>query len=171
MLSVLAIGALLAVVSLVVSTSTGEGVGVSIAPTPMGSVSPTPQPEMPLEFVLDEKYQAGTRVAIKLRNKSNRAYVYNPFYEACDMRYFDSSGSRFIIPPGTHCDIIARERIEPGDTVTLFRWKLNECVKDRWGCAKAEPLPDGAYTIRGWFRQARGGNRVIAEATFRVIDT
>jgi hypothetical protein len=141
----------------------------SAAPTAKNSISPTPQRDSPLEFVLDEEYQAGTRIAVKLRNTSSRSYVYNPFYEACDMAFFDSSGRRFIIPPGTHCDLVARERITPGDTVTLFRWRLTECLKDEWGCAKAEPLSEGVYTMRGWFRDARGGKRVVVEEGFRVV--
>lgn len=157
--------------SLLASTCTDAGVEDSTAPTPTESVSSTPRPEVQLEFVLDEDYPTGSRVAVKLRNNSSRSYVYNPFYEACDMRYFDSFGNHFIIPPGTHCDLVAREKIEPGDTVTLFKWKLDECVKDRWGCARAEPLSEGTYTIRGWFPRVGGGDRVVAEATFRVINT
>ncbi|MPZ16030.1 MAG: hypothetical protein GEU73_16685 [Chloroflexi bacterium] len=93
------------------------------------------------------------------------------------MRYFDESGRRFIIPPGTHCDIIAPDEIGPDETVTLFKWDLDECVKDEWGCVKAKHLAGGTYTIRGWFPEAKGGNRVtkakggdrvMVEATFRV---
>jgi hypothetical protein len=118
---------------------------------------------------LDDEYKLGTRVTVKLRNNSSRSHIYNTAYEACDMRYFDESGRRFLIPPGTHCDIIANDEIEPGETVTLFKWKLDVCVKDQWGCAKAEPLGEGNYTMRGWFPRAGGGDRVVAEATFRVV--
>jgi hypothetical protein len=160
----------LTVVSLVVSACTDGEVRNSAAPTPGESNSPTPQRESPLEFVLGDEYEVGTRVAVMLRNNGNRSYVYNTAYEACDMRYFDDSGRRFIIPPGTHCDIVANDEIEPGETVTLFKWKLDECVKDQWGCSKSEPLAEGTYTIRGSFPEARGGKRVVAEATFRVVD-
>jgi hypothetical protein len=167
----------LTALSFVISGCTDVQERDSSAPTPRGTVSPTPQAETALEFVLTDEYKIGTRVAVKLRNNSNRSYIYNTAYEACDMRYFDASGRRFIIPPGTHCDIIAPDEIGPDETVTLFKWKLDECLKDQWGCSKSESLPEGSYTIRGWFPEAKegnrvikakGGNRVMVEATFRV---
>lgn len=41
-------------------------------------------------------------------------------YAACSLRYFDGDGRRFIIPPGTHCDIISHGTINPGQTKPLF---------------------------------------------------
>ena len=70
------------------------------------------------------------------------------------MSYFDSSGREFIIPPGTRCDLITIQEIHPGQTVTLFTWKLDECVKDDWGCVKAEPLGPGRYEVKARFKPA-----------------
>src|SRR5918995_3970504 len=121
---------------------------------PTGEAIGSPSPEStqaPLEFLLEDRYEVGEKVMVRLRNIGRRPYIYNTAYEACEMRYFDEAGRRFIIPPGTHCDLIANEPIEPGETVTLFEWKLDECVTDRWGCVKAEPLEPGAYKIVGRF--------------------
>ena len=142
------------------------------------SPSPTTTPaEAPLLFVLEDRYEVGEKIRVRLRNDGRRPYVYNTAYEACDMRYFDESGRRFIIPPGTHCDIIANQTIEPGETVTLFKWKLEECVKDRWGCIKAEPLEPGTYRIVGRFppgKTSKGvgrptGRPVRVEAPFKIV--
>lgn len=133
----------------------------------MSSPSPT-RMEGLLEFVLDNRYEVGEKISVGLRNNGVRAYIYNEAYEACDMRYFDESGRRFIIPPGTHCDIIANVEIKPGETVTLFEWKLNECVKDKWGCVKAQRLDPGTYRIVGRFRPARGGKSVRVQGTFEI---
>ena len=144
----------------------------------IGSPSPTPtQAEAPLQFVLEDRYEVGERVKVRLRNNGERPYIFNTAYEACEMRYFDASGRRFIIPPGTHCDIIANQLIEPGETVTLFEWKLDECVKDRWGCMKAERLDPGTYTMVGRFPATEPkktlptnmGTGVRVEAIFEIV--
>ena len=81
------------------------------------------------------------------------------------------SAQRFIIPPGTHCDILAEETIEPGERKKLFTWSLDECVKDEWGCLESRPLPPGTYTIKGRFKPKAGGTPVSAETTFRIVAT
>jgi hypothetical protein len=144
----------------------------------IGSPSATPGPaEAPLQFLLEDRYEVGEKIRVRLRNDGRRPYVYNTAYEACDMRYFDEAGRRFKIPPGTHCDMIANQTIEPGETVTLFNWKLEECVKDRWGCVKAKPLEPGTYRIVGRFppgKTSKGvgratGRPVRVEAVFEVV--
>lgn len=126
-------------------------------------------------FVLDERYHVGETVAVRARNVGNVSYTYNPFYAACDLAYFDDGGRPFRVPPGTHCDLVARETIEPGETVTLFNWTLDECTVDRWGCAEARALPPGTYHLRGTFYPARGeldvdrANGTRAGATMRIV--
>jgi hypothetical protein len=128
-------------------------------------------------LLVENGYEMGEKIEVRLRNDGRRGYVYNMAYEACDMRYFDESGRRFIIPPGTHCDLIANQTIEPGETVTLFEWKLEECVKDNWGCVKAKPLEPGTYRMVGWFppgKNAKGigratGKPVRVEAAFEIV--
>jgi hypothetical protein len=135
----------------------------------IGSPSATPTPaEAPLQFLLEDRYEVGEKIRVRLRNDGRHPYIYNTAYEACDMRYFDESGSRFIIPPGTHCDIIANQTIESGETVTLFEWKLEECVKDRWGCVKAKPLEPGTYRIVGRFPPGKS-NKGVGTATGRPV--
>jgi hypothetical protein len=150
----------------------GDGPARSIGDEAGSPTSPSPTSAGgPLEFVLDDQYEAGEKIAVRLRNNGQRAFVYNTSYEACDMRYFDETGRRFIIPPGTHCDLIANDNVEPGDTVTLFDWKLEECVKDQWGCVEAESLEPGTYTIRGWFPPTGAGQRVAVEASFEIVES
>jgi hypothetical protein len=133
-----------------------------------GGTSPVSQG--PIRFLFDDSYAPRARVDVKIENVGTRGYRYvDTQYAACFLRYFDSSGREFKIPPGTHCDIISPATIEPGEVRTLFTWRLNECVKDRWGCVKSRPLPPGTYTVRGSFRPMGGGMRARPEATVRIV--
>jgi hypothetical protein len=139
---------------------------------PTGSPSPTVTggPEGDVAFVLQDTYRASEMVDVKITNQGDRAYEYNSTgYEACDLTYRDQTGRVFIIPPGTHCDLIAIEQLRPGETVTLFEWRLDECVKDNWGCVRSEPLDPGTYTIEGRFNAAGSGPPAQAEATFEIV--
>jgi hypothetical protein len=91
------------------------------------------------------------------------------YYAACRLHYFDGEGRRFIIPPGTHCDLIAYGTIKPGETESLFKWNLDECVKDAWGCVRSRPLSPGTYTITGAFKPKDAGNSVSASASFELL--
>lgn len=125
--------------------------------------------EEPIRFDLEETYPAGDKIAVAIENVGRRAYVFQFYYQACFLSYFDSSGRRFIIPPGTHCDLLAEETIRPGERKRLFTWKLDECVKDEWGCGKSRPLPPGTYTIEGRFEPKASGTPVRVEATFGIV--
>lgn len=122
----------------------------------------------PLRFLLDTPLRAGGETRVRLRNGGGRAYVYNSYYQACYMTFRVRGGRRFIIPEGTHCDLVDRREIAPGETVTLFRWDLDECVEDNWGCTKARDLPAGRYVMKGSFQPADGGDRVRAVRRFRI---
>lgn len=123
----------------------------------------------PLRFVLDKPLHEGGKTRVRLRNTGNDSYIYNSAYEACDMVYRElPSGRKFLVPEGTHCDMIAKEEVEPGETVTLFRWGLDECIEDNWGCTKARDLPPGRYSMKGWFRPKGGGDRVSVHLAFRI---
>jgi hypothetical protein len=126
---------------------------------------------VPIRFVLGDRYAAGRTIDVAIENVGTRPYLFQPFYQACFLRYFDSSGRRFIIPPGTHCDILGEETIKPGERKKLFTWSLDECVKDEWGCLESRPLPPGTYTIKGRFKPRAGGTPVRAETTFRIVAT
>jgi hypothetical protein len=138
-------------------------------PSPSGSPSPDASPGA-VEFVLDDSYRVGERVIVRITNHGTHPYRYNSTqYEACNLTYRDETGRRFLIPPGTHCDLIAITELQPGDTVNLFTWDLEECVRDEWGCIKAETLAPGAYSIEGTFRSADGSPPAHAKATFEII--
>lgn len=122
----------------------------------------------PLRFVLDTPLHAGGQTRVRLRNVGDVSYIYNSYYQACYMTFRFRGGRRFIIPEGTHCDLVDRQELEPGETVTLFRWDLDECIEDNWGCSKARDLPPGRYVMKGWFRPAGGGESLKAIRPFRI---
>lgn len=127
--------------------------------------------QLPIRFVLADSYAVGQTIHVVIENVGTRGYVFQSLYQACFLSYFDSSGRRFIIPSGTHCDILAEETIKPGERKKLFTWSLDECVKDEWGCLESRPLLPGTYTIRGGFKPKAGGRPVRVETTFRIVPT
>lgn len=145
------------------------GTSPVVGPTP----SPAPFPTGgggAIEFVLDDTYFQEQRIEVRLTNTGDRAYRYNASgYEACNLTYRFADGRRFIIPPGTHCDLIMMEELTPGETVTLFEWSLDECLVDQWGCVESQALPPGRYTIEGRFKAVGGGPPARATATFEII--
>jgi hypothetical protein len=154
--------------------SDGERRGVSERQAGSASTTTPSEPAsgpVPIRFVIGSRYAAGETVDVGIENIGQRAYVFQSYYQACFLSYFDSSGRRFNIPPGTHCDLLAEETIRPGERKELFSWKLDECVKDRWGCVKSRPLPPGTYTIKGRFKPKAGGPTAHAEAAFTIVAT
>lgn len=124
--------------------------------------------QTPLRLMLDKPLEEGGRTRVRLRNTSNATYIYNPYYEACDMVYRAlPSRRKFLVPEGTHCDLAGREKLGPGETVTLFRWDLDECIEDNWGCSRARDLAPGRYLMKGWFKQ-RGADWDRARLFFRI---
>lgn len=146
--------------------------GILLIPGPLPGAQPPAvagsTTDRPLLFVLDTPLHAGGETRVRLRNRGDVAYTYNAAYEACDMVFRIRGGRKFIIPEGTHCDLIVRERIRPGETATLFRWDLDECIEDNWGCTKARDLRRGRYVMKGWFRPAGGGDPVRVVRFFRI---
>jgi hypothetical protein len=133
------------------------------------TVPPRDESAGPIRFVLADRYVAGATVDVLIENVGTRAYVYQWPYQACFLRYFDASGRRFIIPPGTHCDLLSEETIRPGERKKVFTWSLDECVKDDWGCVESRPLPPGTYTIKGRFKPWSSGTPARAESTFTIV--
>jgi len=113
--------------------------------------SSAPEKKGDIEFILKPTYKIGEKIEFKLKNTGKDSYGYNQKYPACDLSYSDASGRDFIIPQGTHCDMVVTVEIKPGETKKLFEWDQNECVLDEFGCSKKEPLPVGKYTIKGTF--------------------
>jgi len=145
---------------------TNEGVTTSAAPA--STASPTNESSGPIRFLLADRYVEGETVNVLIENVGTTPYVFQVYYQACFLRYLDSVGRRFIIPPGTHCDLLAEETIRPGERKKLFTWSLDECVKDRWGCVRSRPLPPGTYTIKGRFKPRAAGAPALAETTFTI---
>jgi hypothetical protein len=145
----------------------GSGGSPVPGPTPSPSTSPTGGG---IEFVLADSYRQGQRIAVRITNTGDRPYPYNASgYEACNLTYRFEGGREFIIPPGTHCDIVLEKQIRPGETVTLFTWHLDQCLVDDWGCVESEALPPGRYTIEGSFEPVGGGGPSRPRATFEIV--
>jgi hypothetical protein len=138
------------------------------APRTAPSPAPTPSPASDIQFLLSDVYPAGHRVVVRIKNIGNVTYRYQPIYQACFLSYFDSEGRKFLIPPGTHCDILTWLPIKPGQTKRLFTWDLDECTKDLWGCSRSRPLEPGLYTMQGVFKPQDGGSATRAEVTFEI---
>ena len=129
----------------------------------------TPSPA-DIQFVFDDTYRVGELMQVKIQNVGQVSYLYNRASAACDLSYFDASGRKFLIPPGTHCDLREYVEIKPSETATLFEWDLSECIEDLFGCVKSQPLPAGTYTIRGAFSSfPDGDSTTMAEATIRIV--
>jgi hypothetical protein len=131
--------------------------------------------ESVIQFVLNDTYTVGDTARVQIENVGDRPYRYRlsvsrrDQYAACPLHYFDDSGREFIIPPGTHCDIVTYGTIKPGETKPLFNWKLDECVKDEWGCVRRKPLSPGTYTITGLFKPKNSGKSVKAARSFELL--
>ena len=138
---------------------------MAASPDPPGGTSA----DAAIQFVLNDTYTLGDTARVRIENVGDRPYRYELFYAACRLHYFDSEGRRFIIPPETHCDVIAYGTIKPGETESLFKWNLDECVKDTWGCVRSRPLSPGTYTITGAFKPENAGNSVSASASFELL--
>ncbi|MEW6323890.1 MAG: hypothetical protein AB1515_00730 [Nitrospirota bacterium] len=126
----------------------------AVASTPAITAASSSKParsKADIQFVLRDTYRSGETVEVKIKNVSDVSYAFSGEYPACELRYTDENGRKFRIPPGTHCDMVVYEEIEPGETVKLFEWRLDECVKDRWGCQESKSLPPGVYKITGKF--------------------
>jgi hypothetical protein len=161
-------------VALLASRGGGEEQSAGISQRRSTSTTSPAEPESgstPVRFVLSDRYKAGEKINVAIENIGTRAYVYQAYYQACFLSYFDSSGRRFIIPPGTHCDLLAKETIRPGERKKLFSWKLDECVKDNWGCVESRPLAPGRYTVKGIFKPKLAGPGVRVETTFTIVAT
>lgn len=140
----------------------------SVVPSPAQSGPPSSIPASDIRFLLGGWYAAGDRIPVRIENVGDVVYHYQPVYQACFLSYLDSQGREFIIPPGTHCDILGRAAIRPGETKLLFMWDLDECIKDMWGCSKRRPLDPGTYPMRGTFRSFGKASPARAEVTFEI---
>ena len=162
----------IALTALVLAACTSQGVAPPQSSPSFDAASPADSPAEPpigeIEFVLRDRYPAGHRVPVRIRNTGDVAYEYQTMYQACDLVYRDSAGRAFLIPPGTHCDLISIAAIAPGETKLLFKWGLDECTRDAWGCVRSRPLEPGTYSIAGVFKAVESRTPARAEAMFTV---
>ena len=142
--------------------------------TVMGSQAVDPIPRAlnrDIAFDMEAKYSLGDPVEIAIRNDSNQIYYYQSEYPACfNLQFFDDSQEsrrypyadpkskervlspgRFIVPGGTHCDLLFEQALKPGKSVALFTWDQLMCTKDRCGWLESVPVEPGEYLIRGEF--------------------
>ena len=138
------------------------------APPPSSDIPTDPPPPSDIMFSVRERYRAGQRMLVRIENVGDTAYRYQTIYAACFLTYRDEEGRRFIIPPGTHCDLLTTATLRPGERTTLFKWDLDECTKDEWGCSRARPLEPGTYRISGTFKPVDDGPVAHAIATFSI---
>ena len=140
----------------------------AVSPSPSGASS-SPVPRSDIQFLFRERYQAGHRVPVRIENVGDVAYKYQTEYAACYLTYRDEDDREFLIPPGTHCDLISVAAIQPGETKLLFTWSLDECTRDEWGCARSRPLDPGTYRISGTFQPTGDGDAPArAEAVLKI---
>lgn len=129
-----------------------------------------------ITFEMKDRYRLGEPVEIRIRNNSARStYYYSSRYPACHiLKFFDTSigrrpypreelgrepaylePGRFIVPEGTHCDLVDEKPLGPGEVALLVTWRQEVCVKDVWGCIEQAPVTPGEYRIDGEFAQSR----------------
>lgn len=164
------------------------------------SLTSTPAVAPPdIVFNMKDRYRLGEIIEIRLRNQSVAdTYYYQSVYPACyNLKFFDGSTERhaypyadpvpearfllpgqFVIPKGTHCDIIVEEPLGPGQEVLLLAWDQQMCTKDRWGCIEGVGVARGDYRILGEFARSRvvaapggsreGSNIILAEWKFVI---
>ncbi len=133
--------------------------------------TPTPLPAGNLVFDMQQEYRLGEPVEVAIRNDSNVTYYFQSTYPACyNLQFFDDSQEirpypnadpvgtqaylspgEFIVPRGTHCDLIAERSLDPGQSVVLFTWEQQMCIKDRFGCMESVPVGPGQYQFQGEF--------------------
>ncbi len=158
--------------SIVLTVLIGLAIACGDDPTPVSTNSP-------LEFVMEDSYTLGQDIQIKIKNQGTESYVYSFYYPACNnLEFYDESrearrletlgGIRelpiglFIIPEGTHCDLVGYGEINPGEEVVLLTWSQRECVEDNGGCTESVPVKPGKYTIVGEFRGSMGSSVTVA---------
>jgi len=145
---------------------------VPTVPTKVGT-----EPEWKISFNMKDEYRLGEPVEIGIRNGSDGDYYYQSTYPGCfNLKFFDGSNvirpypnaepartqiyllpGQFVVPEGTHCDLIAEQPLEPGQSVALFTWGQHICIKDRWGCMESLPVESGEYLVQGEFSNVKGG--------------
>lgn len=151
-----------------------------------------PTAKQSLEFSMKQEYPRGEAIPVTIENHSKVSYVFNPDYPACyNLKFKDESGKlhkikrpapdglktlkdgEFVVPEGTHCDLVSDALIRPGEKKTLVKWLQKECLEDEFGCRKSEPVAPGKYTIIGSFQEATGeaGGTLVKGAKTRIRST
>ena len=101
----------------------------------------------------------------------------------CQLRFYDESPQPrphpsglgfkplspglFVIPEGTHCDLMVEVEIKPGDEAVLLTWNQEECITDRFGCRESVPVKPGRYKIVGEFKNTKG-SETTTEGRFTI---
>jgi hypothetical protein len=162
--------------------------------------TPTETPTPDIRFEMKHEYLQGDSIEVAIVNHSSETYYYQSHYPACyNLKFFDDSTEqrpdpreapdqearllepgRFIVPAGTHCDIISARPLEPGARVVLLAWEQQQCTLDVWGCIESAQVEPGTYRIEGQFATPPGvvgpatpgdpGVTTIADWTFAIAE-
>ena len=120
-------------------------------PTPFPSGLPTATPApVPLQFLMEDTYDLGERIAITIRNNSDETYTF--IYMPCNNLLFSDHSGSFVVPEGTGCDVLDDHELKPGEQMPLLKWDQEECVKAVVGwCSESVAVKPGNYRIFGVF--------------------
>ena len=125
-----------------------------------------------IKLVLDNSYNVGETIDIKITNLGTAPYLYRSD-SVCSLEFFDADGAGFMVleKSGLRCDLISYNKIYPEETVSLFTWNLNGCLRAPLGCSidNSKPLPSGDYIIRGNFLTIDKSMILIAEEQISII--
>lgn len=154
--------------------STGSPTPTATAPLP--SATPTPPPVPDIVFEMKQVYLFDESVEIGIVNRSSETYYYQVAYSACyNLKFYDDSDEQrpypreetaqeahllepgqFIVPAGTHCDVISERPLERGARAVLLVWDQQLCTVDVWGCTESIQVEPGTYRIEGQFATKPG---------------
>lgn len=97
LLVLLAGGSLAALLALRGGDEVERSAGGFTSQTGGASTAAPAEPEngtVPIRFVFNDSYEAGETVAVAIENIGTMAYVFQSFYQACFLSYFDSKTGR-----------------------------------------------------------------------------
>ncbi|MDA1174021.1 MAG: hypothetical protein O2826_05825 [Chloroflexi bacterium] len=123
-----------------------------------------------IAFEMKLEYLHGESIAITIVNNSDDTYYYQRHYPACyNLKFFDDpvkertypeetrplEPGEFLVPEGTHCDMVTEDALPPGARTTLLVWERQLCEVHLWGCLESVPAGPGTYRIEGRFSTKR----------------
>lgn len=122
-----------------------------------------------LEFVLEDSYQIGQEIPVKISNSASSSYTAFLPEEFCNFELYDSSGKIILQDYGDEVKNYTVVPISPDTITELCVLKLSECAqRSRTHCLRTESLRAGAYTVLGKFSGPKGSETTIKKE-FRIV--